>query len=80
MTKLQSGHELSGDAQTDGHTNEVGTLFLDATHRLMWQTFVPSYFKIPPCMTKIQSGHELSGDAQTDGQGRDLILGRDTSS
>jgi hypothetical protein len=34
MTKLQSGHELSGDAQTDGQTDEVGTLFLDATHSL----------------------------------------------
>jgi hypothetical protein len=34
MTMLQSGHELSGDAQTDGQTNEVGMWFLDETHRL----------------------------------------------
>jgi hypothetical protein len=34
MTKLQSGHELSEDVQTDGQTDEVGMSFLDATHRL----------------------------------------------
>jgi hypothetical protein len=49
-------------------TFEVGKWFLDATHHLDdWQTFVPSYFKIPQCM-KLQSGHKLSGDTQKDGQ------------
>jgi hypothetical protein len=51
-------------------TFEVGTWFLDATHRLGLVDICAnlSYFKIPQCITKLQSGHKRSGDAQTDRQ------------
>jgi hypothetical protein len=51
-------------------TFEKGMWFLDATHRLDgdWETFMPSYFKIPQGVTKLQSRHEWSWDAQTDEQ------------